>query len=197
MSSNDVPRYVGPKPAGRLLTREEVKARFDAETAQAYSQQDPVYLPEYAAALSLLIDAISDSLPESPRILDLGAGTGNLARRILGRQPGSFVTLLDFSQNMLDGAAEVLARFDGRYEIQCGDFFTAEFPEASFDAVVSSFAIHHSRGAQEYTRLYKTIRNWLRPGGVFACCDLVTGSTPHWAELGEAGWRAHLQPHFD
>ena len=197
MSSHDVPRYVGPEAAGRLFTRDEVKARFDAETAAAYSQQDPVYLPEYATALSLLIDAISDGLPDAPRILDLGAGTGNLARRILHRLPQCTVTLLDFSRNMLNSAAEVLAEFKGRYAIQCADFFTAQFPEASFDAVVSSFAIHHARGAEEYARLYGMIRNWLRPGGVFACCDLVTGATPHWAQMGEAGWRAHLQPHFD
>ncbi len=118
-----------------------------------------------------------ETLPPSPRFLDLGAGTGNLSRRVLAALPNSHATLLDFSPNMLAGTSIVLADYPGRYETICGDFLEVEFPAQGFDAVISSFALHHSRGEAEYARMYQRIYGWLKPGGVFACCDVVNGDT--------------------
>ncbi|MBN1563329.1 MAG: class I SAM-dependent methyltransferase [Anaerolineae bacterium] len=191
--SDSIPKYVGPKPTDRVLTRDEVKARFDQETAAAYSQQDPIYLPDYASALALVIEALCAALPDEPTILDLGAGTGNLARRVLGAIPNSYVTLIDFSLNMLSEAPDVLADFKGRYNTICEDFFAFDMPPATFDGIVSSFAIHHARGRAEYGRLYQRIRSWLKPGMVFACCDVVAGSNQQWTAMNEAGWQQHLR----
>ncbi|MBN1312076.1 MAG: class I SAM-dependent methyltransferase [Anaerolineae bacterium] len=193
MSNVKLPKYVGPKPTDRVLTREEVKARFDAETAEAYSQKDPVYLPEYAFALGLVVEALRAALPPSPRIFDLGAGTGNLSRRVLAGIPGSHVTLVDFSDNMLGGSKTVLADFTDRYDIVCEDFFQADFPAGSVDGVVSSFAIHHARGEEEYLSLYQKIRSWLAPQGVFACCDVIEGGNAGWTHVNEEGWKDHLR----
>jgi tRNA (cmo5U34)-methyltransferase len=191
--SDRLPQYVGPKPTDRILTREEVKARFDRETAEAYSQQDPVYLPEYSHALSLIVEALRPSLPPSPRIVDLGAGTGNLSRRVLAGIPDCHVTLVDFSDNMLAASKTVLAAFEGRYDTVRQDFFQAACPAGSVHGVVSSFAIHHARGDGEYLSLYRKIRAWLPPRGVFACCDVVEGGNADWTRLNEEGWRQHLR----
>lgn len=191
--SEPLPKYVGPKPTDRVLTREEVKARFDAETAEAYSQQDPVYLPEYAFALGLVVDALRASMPPTPHILDLGAGTGNLSRRVLAGIPDSHITLVDFSDNMLGGCKTVLADFEGRYDIDCRDFFQADFPAGSVDGVVASFAIHHARGDDEYLSLYRKIHSWLAPHGVFACCDVIEGGNANWTRINEEGWQDHLR----
>lgn len=193
MSNAELPKYVGPKPTERVLTREEVKARFDAETAEAYSQKDPVYLPEYSFALGLVVEALRAAMPPSARILDLGAGTGNLSRRVLAGIPDSCVTLVDFSDNMLGGSKTVLADFAGRYDVVCQDFFQADFPEGSASGVVSSFAIHHARGEVEYLSLYRKIRSWLTPRGVFACCDVVEGGNADWTGINEEGWKHHLR----
>jgi tRNA (cmo5U34)-methyltransferase len=195
--SNPIPRYVGPKPADRILTREEVKARFDRETAEVYSQQAPVYLPDYSVSLALVVEALKAALPPSARILDLGAGTGNLSGRVLAAIPDCHVTLVDFSANMLEGCKIVLAGLEGRYAVICEDFFQATFAEGSFHGIVSSFAIHHARNAEEYLRLYQKIRSWLVPSGVFACCDVVEGDNAHWTQMNESGWRNHLREYFD
>jgi tRNA (cmo5U34)-methyltransferase len=192
MSNTKSPRYVGPKSTNRILTRDEVKARFDRETAEAYSQQDPVYLPEYAFALGLVVEALSAALPPNPRILDLGAGTGNLSRRVLAGIPDSHVTLVDFSDNMLASSKMVLAGFEGRYDIISQDFFQADFPAGSVQGVVASFAIHHARGEAEYLSLYRKIHSWLAPGGTFACCDVLEGGSDRWTRINEEGWQAHL-----
>jgi tRNA (cmo5U34)-methyltransferase len=173
-----------------------VKARFNREVAHAYSQDDPLWLPEYSEALSLLIDSIGANLPQDPRFLDLGAGTGNLSRRLLERFPASHVTLMDFSENMLREARNVLSGFHGRHEVVNQDFLRASFPNSTYHAVVSSFAIHHARGVGEYSDLYRRIRQCLEPKGVFSCCDVVEGGNPHWNRINENGWKDYLSKYF-
>ena len=33
----------------------------------------------------------------------------------------------------------------------------------------------------------------MKPGAVFACCDVVAGGSDHWTGLNEAGWKQHLR----
>ena len=195
--SDSAPRYTGPDPTDRLMTRDEVKARFDRETAVVYSGQGPAHLPGYAEALALVVESLHVFLPSQPRILDLGAGTGNLSREVLAAFPEAYVVLLDFSPNMLVQSRRVLTEFAGRYDIACADFFEWVFSTKSFHGIVSSFAIHHARGESEYMRLYDRIATWLAPGGVFVCCDVVAGANAKWTAINEEGWRRHLQAHFD
>ena len=194
-AESPLPKYVGPdiSPLDRKMTREEIKARFDAETAAVYSQRKPPWLPGYEYALKLVLEILQLYLSPSARILDLGAGTGNLSRRVLQTLTGCHVTLVDFSQNMLNEAPLVLAGFEGRYETLLQDMWNAHFPEGSCDAVVASFAIHHGRGQAVYKELYQEIFKWLRAPGIFACCDVVEGDTQAISELNEAGWRRFLR----
>jgi tRNA (cmo5U34)-methyltransferase len=59
--------------------------------------------------------------------------------------------------------------------------------------VVSSFALHHARSDSEYLRLYRHIYRWLKPGGVFACCDVVNGDDAGWTAINERGWKHYLR----
>ncbi len=175
------------------MSQEEIKARFDAETAAAYSQRKPLWLPEYEYAMSLVLQVLGSYLPASAQLADLGAGTGNLSRRVLKALPDSHVTLVDFSQNMLNEAPRLLSAFDGRYRIILEDFWRAEFPAGEYDGVVTSFALHHGRGEAAYEDLYRKIYRWLKAPGIFVCCDVVEGDTRTIAEMNEAGWRGFLQ----
>lgn len=190
-------KYVGPQPTNRLLTKEEIKNRFDAETALAYSQEDPVFLPDYATIFDLLITTIFESKSKYQRVLDLGAGTGNLSFRLLKKYPDCHVTLVDFSQNMLNVVPEVLKEFKDKYKTICSDFTEVSFDENSLDSVVSSFAIHHLRSQAEYSSLYKKVFNWLKPGGTFACLDVVNGYNKEWTSINENGWRMYLSKYYD
>ena len=189
-----LPKYIGPAVSslGRKMTQAEIQARFDVETAAAYSQQNPPWLPGYADAMELVLKALKPHLPPAARILDLGAGTGNLSRRVLQAFPDCYVTLVDFSQNMLNGAPRVLAGFEGRYELRLQDMWSIDFQEDAFDAVVASFALHHGRGESVYKNLYRNIFGWLKRPGVFACCDVVEGDVQSLTEINEAGWRQFL-----
>lgn len=191
-----VPKYIGPaiSPTGRKMTQAEIQARFNAEVAMVYSQRKPVWLPEYDRALALMAKTLEPFLAskKNANILDLGAGTGNLSRCILRVFKNSRVNLVDFSQNMLDEVPNVLAAFPGRYEVQRENFWEADFASGQFDAIVSSFALHHGRGEAVYQSLYRKINRWLKTPGVFVCCDVVEGDTPELAALNMSGWWQYL-----
>jgi len=85
-------------------------------------------------------DAVARALAADPpaRILDVGCGTGRLARRLAHDFPGSRVTGCDFSHGMLRQARARGARL----ALAQGDAQRLPFAEGSFDAVVSTEAFH-------------------------------------------------------
>ncbi|MBT3273866.1 MAG: class I SAM-dependent methyltransferase [Spirochaetales bacterium] len=189
-----IPKYIGPEASSELrkMTREEIKHRFDSETAELYSQRNPSWLPDFSNAFSLIPETLALYLKEEPLILDLGAGTGNLSRTVLESIGDARITLVDFSENMLGTVPRVLASFPGQYETITADMHYLEMPSASFDAVISSFALHHCRGTDEYLGMYQKIRSWLKPEGIFICCDIVDGGSRRLAKENERQWMKYL-----
>jgi SAM-dependent methyltransferase len=123
------------------------------------------------------------------RILDLGSGEGRLIGLLLERLPDATGVAVDFSDTMLD---RLHARFDGdaRVEVHRHDLDEPLPDLGTFDAIVSSFAIHHLVDARKHA-LYAEIHARLAPGGVFLNLEHVASPTPalhHWflAALGVA-----------
>lgn len=81
-----------------------VKLLFDAG-ANDYDRQRGQLIPcfdeFYGMALSL-----ADSSSPSPRILDLGAGTGLFSSMVMQKHPKAQFTLIDISDKMLEGARQ-------------------------------------------------------------------------------------------
>ena len=110
------------------------------------------------------------------RLLDLGTGDGRLLAQALERCSGASAVALDFSDTMLERAA---SRFedDPGIAIKRWDL-DHPLPDAElgrFDAVISSFAIHHLEHARK-RELYAEIFSLLEPGGVF--CNLEHVASP-------------------
>lgn len=108
---------------------------------------------------------------ESPRILDLGAGTGILSSAIVARVPGAKLHLLDASEEMLRRAATRLAAWEPQLTIQS---LENDLPPGPFDAIVSALAIHHLSDADKRA-LYARILSALSPGGIFINAEQVSG----------------------
>jgi ubiquinone/menaquinone biosynthesis C-methylase UbiE len=113
-------------------------------------------------------------LPEgSGRVLDLGAGSGRATLMVLLSRPKTTVVALDIYSGywgINDNTPERLERNTaaggaaGRVEVRVADMRELPFPDASFDGVVSSFAIDHLRRT-DVPRALREGARVLRPGG--------------------------------
>ncbi len=103
---------------------------------------------------------------EVHRVLDLGTGDGRLTAMLRVDRPELAVTGLDFSALMLERARQ---RFAGDEHIELLEHdLSRPLPVLGrFDAVVSSFAIHHLEHERK-RELYGEVLDLLEPGGVFA-----------------------------
>jgi tRNA (cmo5U34)-methyltransferase len=107
------------------------------------------------------------------RALELGTGTGETARRVLGVHPDASLVGIDASEEMLAHAREALPRAElrlGRLE--------DPLPEGPFDLVFSAFALHHLDGPGKED-LFKRIALVLSPGGRVVIGDVVVPVEPH------------------
>jgi tRNA (cmo5U34)-methyltransferase len=190
-----IPKYIGPDTSSRheMMSREEIRGRFDKEVASLYSQRDPVWLPDFKYMFSLVPGLIRPYLQGNSVVLDVGAGTGKLSRSVLEAFPDERKVLVDFSSNMLSAAPEVLSRFEGRFETVIADFIDMDFGNGKYSAVVSSFAIHHCRSNEEYGELYRRIGKAIGPTGIFVCCDVVAGADKNMTLQNETEWAVFLR----
>jgi ubiquinone/menaquinone biosynthesis C-methylase UbiE len=128
------------------------------------------------------------------RVLDVGCGRGLMLIGAAKRLPkGQAVGVdlwsqRDLSENRSD-ATLANARAEGvaeRVEVVDGDMRAMPFSDASFDVVVSSFAIHNLARRDDRRRAIHEIVRVLAPGGRVAIRDL--GRTAQYAsDLREAG----------
>ncbi|MCM3171808.1 class I SAM-dependent methyltransferase [Paenibacillus sp. MER 99-2] len=149
-----------------------VKYLFD-KVAQDYDQQRRTLIPCFDEFYGMALDLIDSSL-EAPRILDLGAGTGLLSGMVLHKYPHARLTLIDISEQMLEGARQRLAA-SNQVQYEVGDYAKHRF-SGSYDIIISSLSIHHLEHADKKS-LFSTIHKLLEPGGIFVNADQVQGRT--------------------
>ncbi len=103
---------------------------------------------------------------EVRRILELGTGTGETARRVLTVHPGARLVGIDSSEPMLEVAG---ADLDADLRVQR---LEDPLPDGPFDLVVSALAVPHLE-ADDKRDLFRRVREALVPGGRFVLADVV------------------------
>jgi tRNA (cmo5U34)-methyltransferase len=126
--------------------------------------------------------ALLEFIPQSAqRVLDLGSGAGRLLGLVKELLPHADFVALEFSPAMIEHFRAAFPEQD-RIQLVRHDMQAPLPALGSFDAVVSSFAIHHLTHDRK-RGVYAEVFDLLAPGGVF--CNLE-----HVASRSE---RLHLQ----
>ena len=119
-------------------------------------------------------------LPAGGKCLDVGCGSGALAIAVAKRNPQAQVVGIDrwgkeyasFSRALCEQNAK--AEGVGNTTFRQGDATHLDFPDGTFDAVVSNYVYHNIPGdRQQY--LLETLRT-LKKGGTFALHDIFSKS---------------------
>ncbi|MGC9349539.1 MAG: class I SAM-dependent methyltransferase [Anaerolineae bacterium] len=129
----------------------------------------------YYARYDEVLDAVVEvaGLAPGARVLDIGTGTGNLALRLVAC--GARVVGLDPSESMLALAREKAGQspspnVDFR---SCAEpFLEIPYPDAGFDAVVSTYAFHHIPHRLKAASVREMLRV-LKHGGRWVLGDLA------------------------
>jgi tRNA (cmo5U34)-methyltransferase len=143
------------------------------------AQYDTLFVPRlsgYEAMHAVILALLPAPRDRQLRILELGAGTGNLTEKLLICVPNSRVVGYDLSAAMLDQARAKLASQSDRVDFVEADMSRAEFA-GLFDVVVSSIAVHHVPPRSKpgvFRRLYEA----LQPGGALIIGDAFRAATP-------------------
>jgi ubiquinone/menaquinone biosynthesis C-methylase UbiE len=139
---------------------------FDPEAVRRFEQAGwqqaaPAYAATFAGATSRFADVLLDAAGVAPgmRVLDIACGPGVVAAAARAR--GAIPIGLDFSAAMI-----ALARAaHSEISFEEGDAEALPYCDASFDAAVSNFGIHH---IPDPVRALSEARRVLRPGGRIA-----------------------------
>lgn len=150
---------------------DNVKKHFEDE-AHEFDQIIRQLTPYYDEMLDALLLALSSSVSGPTKVIDLGCGTGTVARRIKDTFPDANITCVDIAENMLKMAKKKLGN-NARYQL--ADFRSYEF-DGTYDVVVSSLALHHLETDDDKKRFFRKIFNGLVPGGAFYNADVILAS---------------------
>jgi tRNA (cmo5U34)-methyltransferase len=108
------------------------------------------------------------------RVLELGIGTGETARRVLARHPTASLIGLDASREMVDQARRALP--DDRVQLRVAHL-EDPLPDGPFDVVISTLAIHHLDGRGK-AKLFQRAARVIAPGGRLVVADIVVPEDP-------------------
>ena len=113
-----------------------------------------------------LTDRFPEGAPETIRVLDVGTGPGFYAMILAAR--GYRVTAVDFSESMLAEAKRNAGSLGERIDFRRMDAQALEFPDLSFDAVVTR---NLTWNLQDPVKAYGEWHRVLRIGGVLLNFD--------------------------
>ena len=128
-------------------------------------------IPHRTEGEAVLLEEIPKTVQ---RVLDLGTGDGRLLALLKIQCPSVESVAIDFSPTMLEAAKN---RFQDDSTVKIINHnLTDTIPDnGTFDAIISSFAIHHLSHNRKRS-LYVEIFNLLEPGGIF--CNLEHVASP-------------------
>ena len=153
-----------------------------------YDRRIRTFIPFYEEMLSVGAASLRPSRP-SPRIVDLGTGTGGLAARCLDEIPEARLLGLDLDAEMLAVASKRL-RTRKSVELERRSFSRRALPHADF--FTASLSLHHVKTAAAKTALYGRCFDALSPGGALVSVDCMPAANRGLDRAIEQQWIDHM-----
>ena len=154
------------------MIKDNIAEEFDA-FSKNYTEDMVRCVPHYLELLNLFITNYPKDFKPT-QILDLGCGNGNVTQALTTVFPKGSYTLVDASQDMLELCKTRFGSLQAKYVNSYFNDFT--FQSNSYDLIAAGFSLHHCI-KEDKPLIYKKIYNALKPGGVFACSDLMINKT--------------------
>lgn len=161
--------------------------------------EEGLYYERYNDLLDLVV--VRCRVRRGDRVLDIGTGTGELARRF-AQNRGCRVAGLDPSSAMVDEARRKAAEAgwgDVAFEVVVAPFLEIPYPDGAFDAVASSQAFHHLHEQHKPAAVAEMARV-LSSGGRLAIGDpmfqnqaCLEAALARWPEALEEEYFAYLE----
>ena len=171
----------------KMENRAEIIKQFNA-VAEQYDNQRRKLIPCFKDFYTIA-SSLATTSTVSPRILDLGAGTGLFSSFIINQFPKASFTLIDISEQMINVAKQRFSNLDNiTYIIED---YTNYDQEETYDIIISSLSIHHLTDEQKY-KLYNQVFKNLKSGGIFINADQVLGETEVLDQLYKQDWLAKV-----
>jgi len=116
------------------------------------------------------------------RVLDIGCGTGDLARLVARRYPTALVVAADFTAPMLANAQRRGRRAtEGtRVRLARATALHLPFADGSFDLVTNAFL---ARNLSSLSDAFAEMRRVLRPGGTLLTLEITEPTSPAFSAL--------------
>jgi len=147
-------------------------------------------IPNYMEMIGALVLSIPHDRKSAIRVMDLGCGTGTVAKLVKDTFPNARIDCLDLSEKMLQMAQTKLNDCsDVTYNV--GDFYSHNF-SGTYDVIVSSLALHHLVTDDDKRMFYGKIYDTLSVGGVFYNADVVLGSSEYLQQVYLGKWKEFM-----
>jgi tRNA (cmo5U34)-methyltransferase len=151
-------------------------SKFIEQWAAKGGWQAPIREVQTAMVLRMIPHPVDAAI----RILDIGAGYGALAAAVLNDRPNATAVCLDASEAMLDLGRERNSNLRDRLSFIKATLETVDWLKSvneTFDAVISSRALHHFTENQRRRFIFKEVFGLVREGGCFINADNVRAIT--------------------
>jgi demethylmenaquinone methyltransferase/2-methoxy-6-polyprenyl-1,4-benzoquinol methylase len=107
---------------------------------------------------------------DSPRVLDLACGTGDLCFQMMQRYPRAEVFGVDLTPEMIQLAKERSSQHQITCHFEEGDISNLRYQSESFDIITASYAF---RNAPLLIETVKGVSRLLKPGGVLGIIEFA------------------------
>lgn len=156
------------------------------EWIRRWDRQQEVYIPNRETSYQVMWDALTyflnlneEGVDKPLLALDLACGTGSITQWLLARFPAARAIAVDIDPVLMRLGQDALGDMDGRLRWVEADLRLPDWihhlPEAGFDAVLSSTAIHWLDPVR-LAGLYQELAQMMKPGSVFLNFDAVAAA---------------------